>query len=307
METQIVDLRANDIHVEIAGREMAQIKIPSGHVSYSFMSTIEDHVILTGDKLVDGEIVLVEQTNFRANPEVLSPEYSARKDGFRPSEYDRRRVQETARWCLVTDSRIDENDILHFTAVYADGTAATRTYHKRIEWIVLREVEAKPVCECGEVHEENDSGYSLTDILTDAMAEFLQNPKELIGRDTEIRSDDEQTIPFQSNITFQDAEAYDKSLDDIRKKLEGVYEPAEEAPEEPLKKPKPEWVNGLTTYDLEENDWLPMAGSLYRIVGIQRNTGGIIATIKHLNDPDIPASTLFLSEGLTFGVKRRVY
>ncbi|AWN03380.1 hypothetical protein PBI_COUNT_58 [Microbacterium phage Count] len=288
MDTRIVDLHANDIHVEIAGRQLAQIKVPSGYVPYSFMPTIEDHVILTGDKLVDGEIVLVEQTTFRANPDVLSPEYPSRKDGFRPSEYDRRRVQETARWALVTDSRIDENDILHFTAVYADGTAATRTYHKRIEWIVLREVEAKPVCECGEVHEENDSGYSLTDILTDAMAEFLQIPKELIVGDTEIRSDDEQTLPFQSNITFEG-------------------ESVEEAPEEPLKKPKPEWVNGLTTYDLEENDWLPMAGSLYRIVGIQRNTGGIIATIKHLNDPDIPASTLFLSEGLTFGVKRRVY
>ena len=277
METRIVDLRANDIYVEIAGRQLAQIKIPSGYVPYSFMPTIEDHVILTGDKLVDGQIVLLEQTTLRANPEVLSPEYPSRKDGFRPSEYDRRWVQETARWAVVTDSRIEEDDILHFTAVYADGTAATRTYHESIEWIVLREVEA------------NEAGYSLMDDLTNAMAEFLQIPKELIVGDTEIRSDDEQTLPFQSNITFQGEEA------------------VEETPQEPLKKPKPEWVNGLTTYDLEENDWLPMAGSLYRIVGIQRNTGGIIATIKHLNDPDIPASTLFLSEGLTFGGVRRVY
>lgn len=289
METRIVDLRANDIYVEIAGRQLAQIKIPSGYVPYSFMPTIEDHVILTGDNLVDGDIVLVEQAILRANPDVLSPEYPSRKDGFRPTEYDRRRVQETARWAVVTDSRIEEDDILHFTAVYADGTSTTRIYHKSIEWIILREFEAKPVCECGEVHEENEAGYSLMDDLTNAMAEFLQIPKELIVGDTEIRSDDEQTLPFQSNITFQGEEA------------------VEETPQEPLKKPKPEWVNGLTTYDLEENDWLPMAGSLYRIVGIQRNTGGIIATIKHLNDPDIPASTLFLSEGLTFGVVRRVY
>lgn len=301
MDTRIVDLHANDIHVEIAGRQLAQIKIPSGYVSYSFMPTIENQVILTGEKLMDGYVVLVESTTFRANPDVLSPEYSGRKDGFRPSEYDRRRVAETARWAVVTDSRIAENDILHFTAVYADGTTASRSYHKSIEWAVLREVEAKPVCECGEVHEENETGYSLMDDLANAMAEFLQIPKELIVGDVGIRPDEEQALPsklvydedeeqdppFQSNITFQGEEVN-----------------SEEAP---LKKPKPEWVNGLTTYDLEENDWLPMAGTLYRIVGIQRNTGGIIATIKHLNDPDIPASTLFLSEGLTFGVKRRIY
>lgn len=132
----IVELHSNGIHIEILGRTIKEVKIPSGHVPITFAPILGEHFLFSGEKLREGMVVLVEQ-RFRENPEILSPEYEARSRGFVPSEYDRARVEESSRWAMVMDPKV-RGDILSFTAVYSDGTMRARSYNTSIKWATIR-------------------------------------------------------------------------------------------------------------------------------------------------------------------------
>lgn len=179
-ESRILNLLENEIDVKINGQRIVQIEIPSGYVPISFMPLIDKHFVKTGDRLRDGMIVLLADTGFRDNPERLSPEYPSRARGFRPSDYDRQRVQETARWALVTDYRLD-GSVVSFTAVYADGTMATRGgYNKSIKWIIQKEFrmitedQLGDVCEeCGEKHPEVSESDDMETMTGEVTSQLL--------------------------------------------------------------------------------------------------------------------------------------
>ena len=218
----IVDLAGNDVHLEIAGLRALQVKIPSDFVPYSFAPILGQHHLTTGDKLQNGMIVVVEDRNFRENPERLSPEYPARKDGFVPSEYDRARVAETARWALVTDLKYRPNgpksEIVSFTAIYADGTMRSRSCDISIKWAVLVESEVMFEDErcslCGEVHSSGDETTGMSDVppvmdILGRIAEnFLQAFKELEGEN------DADEVPESEPLEDETPEEYADRLRD---------------------------------------------------------------------------------------------
>lgn len=162
--TGIIDLFSNGIDIEIQGRRMGQVKIPSDFVPHTFAPLLGEHLFIAGDMLENGMIVVLGDNSVRGNPNQLSPEYPDRKHGFVPSEYDRARIEETARWALVTDLKITKNgpdsQLVTFTAIYSDGTMRDRKYNTRYKWAVLSKFEVLPVCPvCNVVHvpgEEND-------------------------------------------------------------------------------------------------------------------------------------------------------
>lgn len=142
----ILDLHANKINIELGGVTIGKIKIPSDYVPKDFAPVLGTHYLVTGDKLLNGLIVLLEDSMMRPDPETSS-------------DYERRRVEENSRWALVTDLRIIQRDsqsgpLVKFTAIYADGTMRDRTYAASYKWSVLKEFDMLPVCEnCGTTHE----------------------------------------------------------------------------------------------------------------------------------------------------------
>lgn len=169
----IVDLHSNNIHIELGGVTIGKIKIPSDYVPYTFAPILGTHQLLTGDKLLNGLIVVVEDHMFRRNPDVLSPEYPDRKNGFVPSSYDRTSVEEQSRWALVTNLT-QEGPLTKFTAIYSDGAMRTRTYNRSIKWAVLNEFEMLPVCDnCGQVHEPQPETVDIETMTRRVTSEFL--------------------------------------------------------------------------------------------------------------------------------------
>lgn len=164
--TGIIDLHGNNINLELGGIQIGMIKVPSDYVPYTFAPILGVHELITGDHLMNGMIVVVEDTVFRRNPDVLSPEYPDRKNGFMPSSYDRASVEEQSRWALVTD--LDKSgEIIKFTAIYSDGTMRSRSYDKSIKWAALKEFEMLPVCpECGVTHHPGEERIPDIDTMT---------------------------------------------------------------------------------------------------------------------------------------------
>ena len=179
---RFVDLYNSGIHIEVAGYTVGEIKIPSDYVPLTFAPILGQHQFLTGDKLENGMIVVIDGGLMRANPNSLSPEYPDRKNGYVPSEYDRARVEETARWAVVTDLNL-ERDLVEFTAIYSDGTMRDRRYAKSYKWAVLSDFEFIPICPfCKVVHEdvqtvsedpEGQPFYDLMDAAADLAGSFL--------------------------------------------------------------------------------------------------------------------------------------
>lgn len=85
--------------------------------------------VIRGEDLEDGMIVLIAERTFREFGDKLP----SKKD------YNYARWRETRYWCVVTDLKISDHDIVSFVGLYADGRKIPRTYHKSIFWIV-REV-----------------------------------------------------------------------------------------------------------------------------------------------------------------------
>lgn len=177
--TRTVDLYNSGIFLEIDGIQVSKIDLPSGYVPYHFMPLIDKHAIVSGDKLQNGMIVLVE-SRFRENPDRIQA-------GSQPSAYDRRKVQETARWALVTDFNLS-GQIISFTGIYADGTMAERGYNQSIKWTLLKEftfagVQDPNACEfCNEVHDQEEPARTVADDPKEQPAyDLMDSAANLVG------------------------------------------------------------------------------------------------------------------------------
>lgn len=209
----IIDLYSNGINIEIDGITVGEIKIPSDFVPLGFAPILGTHELLTGDKLVNGMMVVVDF--MRGNPTTISPENPDRKDGYIPNEYDRARIMETARWALVTDLEI-HGEIVKFTAIYSDGTMRDRSYNKSIKWAVLKEFEiTSAFCDrCGLRHDKsNPDAAENNETVDDIFGGLLETigtilfgapmPKApLSGEDAEIPADGQ--LPGESFDDFVD-------------------------------------------------------------------------------------------------------
>jgi hypothetical protein len=186
------------VHPDVA---VGTIEIPSDLVPITFAPILGQHHMLKGSELQNGMVVLVE--GMRGNPSSLSPEYPDRKNGYVPSEYDRQRIEETARWCMVTDLEI-RGELSIFTGVYSDGTMRRRTYNAEgYSWAVIVESPVTWVHKtCGQTIGDHESGSdipfpgaeaALTDLLGEELVGKIKNVvKERLFGNTEIVDDESQ-------------------------------------------------------------------------------------------------------------------
>lgn len=148
----------HDFKVIIDDVHFRSIFIPDEYVPYDFNAHVDDHYILSGDQLREGMVIIAAEKVFRENPERLYLKNYQDKYVIETrvsSVYDRAAVQERARWSIVTNLSIDD-DIVHWTSLYSDGTMIPRSYNRSIKWIVIKEVEYTVFCPyCGEYHDES--------------------------------------------------------------------------------------------------------------------------------------------------------
>lgn len=199
-----VNLIDNGISIDINGTTVGTIDIPSDYVPRTFAPVLGTHLLVTGDKLKEGMIVLLEDSLHRRD----LPE-----NGRELSSYEQESLDESSRWAVVTDLRTSANGpdsrIVKFTAIYADGTMRDRTYNVSFKWSVLREFRAVPACpNCGSVHpEEQPLGFpgGLFGGLLGAIAkEFLE---EILGESDEaeesVHDDVNDDLPRDGETAFE--------------------------------------------------------------------------------------------------------
>lgn len=103
------------------------IEIPEGLVSIDYLMDPKTDQVIRGKKLQEGQVVLLEKTYLRDNPERLSNSTDC---------YLRTRIFETARWCRVTELEpVDHYGVVHFVGLYSDGTTMSRGFNVSHYWL----------------------------------------------------------------------------------------------------------------------------------------------------------------------------
>ncbi len=103
--------------------------IPGHLVPDSYLHDPATEVVLSGDQLREGMIVLLEYPFFRANPDERHARYQ------RPVPHEER--NEKARWCLIQRIEQIQDDVVTFSALYEDGSTAVRRYSVTMKWYVM--------------------------------------------------------------------------------------------------------------------------------------------------------------------------
>ena len=106
------------------------IEAPEGLVPLDYVMNPETEDLVYGDELRDGDIVLIESGIVR---------YSIPKNWAEVNEYERVKILENARWCMITKLRRtpgygDSNSTLNFIGVYGDGTKMSRSFSVTYAW-----------------------------------------------------------------------------------------------------------------------------------------------------------------------------
>lgn len=122
----------NTENLEITAESMALLQIPSEHVGRSEPANLFTEMVLYGDQIKDGMIVLIADFMFRESEIRVATIESAQEREYSVPRYD-----EHNRWCRVTNLR-EHNDQIHFVGVYGDGTMRTRSYNRCHMWVVKK-------------------------------------------------------------------------------------------------------------------------------------------------------------------------
>lgn len=114
-------------------QEMALFSIPADLVYRGFQMNPSTDDLIFGDELKVGMVVLFEDELLRTDP---SREQGPNSDGYWTAH-----ILEQSRWCKVEKIRAhSQNDeIVQFVALYADGTKRKRTYNKSYAWYVKKD------------------------------------------------------------------------------------------------------------------------------------------------------------------------
>lgn len=106
--------------------------IPEAYVPLDYNPDGAIETLVRGSSIENGMIVLSE--DMREDPERHVEGYNG---DYKPSVYDRLRLNKMSRWCRVTELTV-QNDIVSFVGIYADGSMYSRSYHQRWYWLVKR-------------------------------------------------------------------------------------------------------------------------------------------------------------------------
>ena len=106
------------------------IEAPEGLVPLDYVMDPKTEDVVYGDELRDGDIVLIESGLVR---------YSIPKNWAEVREYERVKILENSRWCVITKLRRipsygGSNSILNFIGVYEDGTKMSRSFSEAYAW-----------------------------------------------------------------------------------------------------------------------------------------------------------------------------
>lgn len=108
-------------------------KIPYGIVRRGFEMNPDTDVILRGEELQEGMIILLEEALMRENPS-----YHLDSNPHICDDYRCPRIKETSQWCMVTNLK-RRGDITSFVGIYADDVHRSRTYNESFFWLVKKE------------------------------------------------------------------------------------------------------------------------------------------------------------------------
>lgn len=132
MNVTTVDLAENGVSLSIEGLSVKTVDIPSDYVPRNWLPSISDTVVLSGELLKEGMVVLIMDSLLREDPPKAFEETDA-EPRYQPSDHSIRRAKTTSRWALVLNPQV-RNDCVYFTAVYADGSMASRRYNVDYTW-----------------------------------------------------------------------------------------------------------------------------------------------------------------------------
>lgn len=105
-------------------------KIPNEIVRRGFEMNSDIEVIIRGEELQEGMVILLEEALMRENPS-----YHLDSNPHICDDYRCPRIKETSQWCMVTNLK-RRGDITSFVGVYADGVHRSRTYNESFFWLV---------------------------------------------------------------------------------------------------------------------------------------------------------------------------
>lgn len=125
---------------------MALLEIPSEYVQIDHQMNPKTEDLISGRKLEEGMIVLLEESILREDPERLKR--LEKRTGVDPEElayearYIRNRLNKSSRWfrILEIEPSTNHDDIVHFIALYSDGTKASHMFNKSYHWFVKTSV-----------------------------------------------------------------------------------------------------------------------------------------------------------------------
>ena len=105
------------------------IEAPEGLVPLDYVMDPKTEDVVYGDELRDGDVVLIES----------GLRYSIPKNWAEVCEYDRVKILENSRWCVITKLRRlpgyeGSNSVLNFIGVYEDGTKMSRSFSESYAW-----------------------------------------------------------------------------------------------------------------------------------------------------------------------------
>lgn len=106
------------------------VEPPEGLVPLDYVMDPKTEDLVYGDELRDGDVVLIETGLVR---------FSIPKNWAEVREYERVKILENSRWCVITKLRRtpgygDHNSILNFIGVYEDGTKMSRSFSESYAW-----------------------------------------------------------------------------------------------------------------------------------------------------------------------------
>lgn len=110
--------------------------IPEGFMPKTYFGG-EDVLMMRGDSLSEGDVVLIADNSMRESSERFY------------SEYDKARALETSRWCKVTELEFTEMSdpyygtisLVGFVGIYADGSMIIRKYNTSYRWYVKHKLD----------------------------------------------------------------------------------------------------------------------------------------------------------------------
>lgn len=275
--TDFSEVDVTDFNLVIEGVRVYGMKIPNNYVSDAWAPNTTDHHIFDGNAIKDGMVVVIADSLVRANPEKLTEAYQERNPLWKgPTDHDRADIDRTARWAIVTNSKV-RFGILHFNAVYADGTIFPRSYNVDWKWAVRKNVEASPYRRPNFKYLDLNSlfesilGFKFDPHFVDRMVQEGMKFEESNLKNSTAGNSDEKVSdhpPYNFKKALRDADSLSKVAAILRDRNAYLKNRIDE---DPLS--NPEKMTRIQAKKLQIGDILFVAGTRYEVNALNRLEG----------------------------------